>query len=68
MHLRRNERRSGPGVPLATSRKKKTEWLGLIVDYELRQTTIRWAGFCSRESREGPALRARGGTENRNCG
>ena len=47
-------------VPLATSRKGKLNGSGPIVDYELRQTTMRWAGF---ESREGPAWRTRGETE-----
>ena len=51
-------------VPLATSRKRRLNGSGPIVDYDLCQTTIRWAGFCSRESREGPALRTRGETEN----
>src|SRR5262249_178845 len=35
--------------------KRKLNGSGPIVDYELRQTTMRWAGFCSRESREDPA-------------
>ena len=55
-------------VPSATSRKRRLNGSGTIVDYDLRQTTIRWAGFCSRESRKGPALRTRGESEIRNCG